>query len=204
MDFKEIFAKIRAALGEEAAPKIEGLLKQVEAEVNSIADDLKAANAESKERKLKIRDLTGQIEDAGAKLKDAEGKLNNPDQVKELTDLKKFKADVLKKRKDGFADEFGKIVKLPQFEKAKDLFKLPKPNDAGEFDFSKMSDEDIDHNLAKVAELQKIGFFGDDQQPPAGGPFNLPRQTQQPPDAPKEATREGLQQHVASMMGRYK
>jgi len=202
MDVKEILAKIRAAAGEEIAPKIDGLLGNIEAEFTNITDDLKAANAESKERKLKIRELTGQLEEAGEKVKEYEGKVNDPALKQEFDALKQFKADVLKGRRDSFAGEFAKIIKHPNFEKAKEQFKLPKPTEAGEYDFSKSADADIEHNLAKMAEYQKIGFFGEEQ--PAGGTgFNLPRNQggEQPPTI-KSA--QDLQAYMAKQLATYK
>jgi hypothetical protein len=197
----EILAKIRAAVGEESTPKIDGLLKQIEAGFASVADDLKAANAESKERKIKIRDLTGQLDDATLKVKDLDGKANNPDLAKEMADLKQFKADALKTKRAAFSGEFATVAKHPNFEKAKEQFKLPKPADDGTFDFSKSTDEEIAHNMAKLDEYRKIGYF--EEQKPAPG-FNGPRNNGQPDAGPKEATREGLNQFIAAGMQRYK
>lgn len=200
-DLKDVLAKIRAAVGEETTPKIDGLLKQIEAGFANVADDLKAANAESKERKLKIRDLTGQLDDATTRAKEFEGKANNPDQAKELADLKQFKIETMKQRRAVFADDFKAVVKHANFEKAKDQFKLPQASETGEYDFSKMADADIEHNLGKLAEYQKIGFFAGDAQ--ANGAFNMPRNSQTPPPAAPK-TREELQAHVAAQMSRYK
>jgi predicted nucleic acid-binding Zn-ribbon protein len=120
MEIKEILAKIKAAVGEEITPKIEGLLKNIEAEFSSVTDDLKAANAESKERKLKLREMQTQLDEAGEKVKGLEGKANDPAQKQELDALKQFKADVLKVRRESFSGEFAKIAKHPNFEKAKE------------------------------------------------------------------------------------
>ncbi len=202
MEFKEILAKIKAAVGEEISPKIEGLLKSVEAEFSSITDDLKAANAESKERKLKIRELTTQLDEAGEKVKGLEGKANDPAQKQELDALKQFKADVLKVRRESFSGEFAKIAKHPNFEKAKEQFKLPKPSESGEYDFSKAADADIEHNLAKMAEYHKIGFFGEAQSQPGAG-FNLPRQGGNG-EPPKIQNSGDLQAHIAAQMAKFK
>lgn len=202
MDVKELLAKIKAAVGEENAPKIDGLLKSVEAEFSSLSDDLKAANAESKERKLKIRELTGQLEETGEKVKEFEGKVNDPALKQELDALKQFKADVLKGRRDSFAGEFAKITKHPNFEKAKEQFRLPKPTEAGEYDFTKAADADIEHNLAKMAEYQKIGFFAHEQQDGGSG-FNLPR-NQGGEQPPKITSAQDLQTYMAKQLATYK
>ena len=204
MDLKEVLAKIKAAAGEEAAPKIDSLLRQVEAEFATIADDLKAANAESKERKLKLRELQTQLDEAGEKVKDYEGKVNDPALKQELEALKQFKGDVLKARRGTFAAEFGEVVKHANFEKAKEQFKLPKPSDSGEYDYTKLSDADIEHNMAKLDEYRKIGFFAAETAPPPGGPYNLPRSTgtQTPTKAPR--TPEELQASIAQQLAQYK
>jgi len=202
MDIKDVLAKIKAAAGEEITPKIDGLLKSIENEFASMGDDLKAANAESKERKLKIRELSGQLEEASDKVKDLDGKANNPDLAKEMADLKQFKADVLKTKRAAFSGEFATVAKHPNFEKAKEQFKLPKPADDGTFDFTKATDEEIAHNVAKLEEYRKIGYFAEEQKPTPG--FNGPRNNGQPDAGPKEATREGLNQFIAAGIQRYK
>jgi predicted nucleic acid-binding Zn-ribbon protein len=202
MDVKEILAKIKAAAGEEIAPKIDGLLKSVEAEFATITDDLKAANAESKERKLKIRELTGQLEETGEKVKEYEGRVNDPALKQEFDALKQFKADVLKGRRESFVGEFAKITKHPNFEKAKEQFRLPKPTESGEYDFTKAADADIEHNMQKMSEYQKIGFFGE-EQPAGGSGFNLPRnQGGEQPPVIKSA--QDLQAHLAKQLSTYK
>lgn len=202
MDVKEILAKIKAAAGEEIAPKIDGLLKSVEAEFATITDDLKAANAESKERKLKIRELTGQLEETGEKVKEYEGRVNDPALKQEFDALKQFKSDVLKGRRESFAGEFAKITKHPNFEKAKEQFRLPKPTESGEYDFTKAADADIEHNMQKMSEYQKIGFFGE-EQPAGGSGFNLPRnQGGEQPPVIKSA--QDLQAHLAKQLSTYK
>jgi len=202
MDLDEVLEQLLNEIPEENRDKAEKLVGQLAGEWNGLIDDLKAANAESKERKLKIRELTGQLEEAGEKVKEYEGKVNDPALKQEFDALKQFKADVLKGRRDSFAGEFAKIIKHPNFEKAKEQFKLPKPTEAGEYDFSKSADADIEHNLAKMAEYQKIGFFGEEQ--PAGGTgFNLPRNQggEQPPTI-KSA--QDLQAYMAKQLATYK
>jgi len=202
MDLDEVLEQLLNEIPEENRDKAEKLVGQLAGEWNGLIDDLKAANAESKERKLNIRELTGQLEEAGEKVKEYEGKVNDPALKQEFDALKQFKADVLKGRRDSFAGEFAKIIKHPNFEKAKEQFKLPKPTEAGEYDFSKSADADIEHNLAKMAEYQKIGFFGEEQ--PAGGTgFNLPRNQggEQPPTI-KSA--QDLQAYMAKQLATYK
>lgn len=203
MDLKEILAKIRAAAGEEITPKIEGFLKSIEAELSSLTDDLKAANAESKERKLKIRELTGQLEETSEKVKEYEGKANDPASKQELETLKQFKADVFKQRRAAFASDFAPVIKHPNFEKAKDQFKLPKPSETGEYDFTKMADADIEHNLAKLSEYQAIGYFAAEQQPGPGG-FNGPRNSGGGNEPPAIKTAADLQAHLATQLKQYK
>lgn len=204
MDIKEIMAKIKAAAGEDVSPKIESFLRQIEAEFATVADDLKAANAESKERKLKLRELQTQLDEAGEKVKDYEGKVNDPALKQELETLRQFKGDVLKARRGTFSAEFGDVTKHANFDKAKEQFKLPKPTDAGEYDFSKLSDADIEHNMAKLDEYRKIGYFAADPVPPPAGPYNMPRSSGsvQPPRAPR--TPEELQAHIAQQLSQYK
>lgn len=176
MDVKQILSQIREAVGAEIEPKIKGFLSQLESGYNDLSDDLKAANAESKERKLKLRDLTAQHDEATAKLKDLETKTNDPKVADELTSLRTFKTETLKRQKDSLIADLGKIEKHPAYAKAKDLFKLPKPDKDGKVDLTKMSDDELEHNVGKLAELNKLGLFAD-ATPQPGSPFNLPRNT---------------------------
>jgi hypothetical protein len=174
MDAKQIISQIREAVGAELEPKIKGFLSQLESGYNDLSDDLKAANAESKERKLKLRELTAQHEEAIAKLKDVESKTNDPKVAEEMAALKTFRTETLKRQKDSLILDLGKIEKHPAYEKAKDLFKLPKPDKDGKVDLTKMSDDELVHNINKLSELNKLGLFENVGAPPAD-PFNMPR-----------------------------
>lgn len=202
MDLDEALEQLLEEIPEENRGKAEKIIGQVADEWNGLIDDLKAANAESKERKLKLREMQTQLDEAGEKVKEFEGKVNDPAQKQELDALKQFKADVLKVRRESFSGEFAKIAKHPNFEKAKEQFKLPKPSESGEYDFTKAADADIEHNLAKMAEYNKIGFFGETEQSPAGG-FNLPRQGGSG-EPPKIQNTGDLQAHIAAQMAKFK
>lgn len=204
MEIKEILAQIRAAAGEDAAPKISGLLQRVEAEFAAVTDDLKAANAESKERKLKLRDLQTQLEEATGKVTEYEAKVNNPETAQELASLKQFKSDVLKARRATFAADFAPVLKHANFEKAKEQFRLPKPAEDGTIDLSKIPDADIEHNLAKLAEYRAIGLFSDAAAAPPAGAFNMPRNGGSGAPPKLDGTEGGLAAHIASQMQHYK
>lgn len=170
MDLQKILDQIRSKLGEKT-PEIESFLKQIEANHNEISEDLKAANGESKTRKLKIRELEQLIEDSKSEIENLKKKTDDPIIKQELEALRSFKADLVKKQRETFIAEFDKVKGHANFEKAKDLFKLPKAKDDGSLDLTKLKDDEIDFNVAKLAELQKLDYFGqiNQQNPP---PFN--------------------------------
>lgn len=173
MDLQKILDQIRSKLGEKA-PEIESFLKQIETIHNDANEDLKAANGESKTRKLKIRELEQLIEDSKLELENLKKKTDDPAVKQELESLRAFKADLVKKQRETFIAEFEKVKGHANFEKAKDLFKLPKAKDDGSLDLTKLKDDEIDFNVAKLAELQKLDYFGqiNQQNPP---PFNSMR-----------------------------
>ena len=172
MDLQKILDQIRSKLGEDSS-KVETLLKQIEADHAETIEDLKNANGESKTRKLKIRELEQLIEDSKAEVETLKKKTDDPAVKQELDVLRAFRAESVKKQRDGFIAEFDKIKGHANFEKAVSLFKLPKPKDDGSFDLSKLKDDEIDHNVVKLAELIKLDYFGqinqNQNQPP---PFN--------------------------------
>ena len=71
MAIKEILDKIANALPADAGNDILSLLADAKREANTVLADLSAANNESKERRLKLGEMSSQIDALNAKLADA-------------------------------------------------------------------------------------------------------------------------------------
>ena len=155
MDIKALLEQVRSQIGDEAVAKVGSALKEIEAGVNDLADTLKAANAESKSRKTKIRELEESKSDLEAQIET----LKKNDNSDELNTLREFKQNYLKSQRENLGREIEKIGKHPNFTKAEKLLKLPQADDKGQRDYAKMSDGDLEFNLAKLQELQALDYF---------------------------------------------
>lgn len=181
----ELISQIEAKVGEEVLPKVQADLKKlqkaysnVEADKAEAEESYKKVVAESMSRKKEIRDLKAQIVEKDGEIKElTENKGGDLEKLQadfeklkaEKTELETFKAETeeklkseFEKRKTAFVSDFGKITSHKNFDAAKGKFKLPKPNDKGEYDFSKTEDADMEHNISKLAEYNDLGFFASD------------------------------------------
>jgi hypothetical protein len=158
MDIKEVVQEIRTRLGEEELPKVETYLKEIERNFLSVVDDLKAANAESKSRKLKLRELQEQLENVQAEAEKLKDTSALDELKKENEQLKEFQKQIFNQNKEKFMKEFSEIAKHPAFEKIKDKIKLPEP-DGENWKFESLTDEDVQYNLQKLNEYKELGIF---------------------------------------------
>ena len=88
MDITKEIAKIKAEVGEEIFAKIKTSLNGIESGVNEAIGDAKRFSAESRERKIKIRELEETIDNSGLDKDSYEKKLAAKDE--EITRLKGF------------------------------------------------------------------------------------------------------------------
>jgi len=175
MDIKALLAKIRQQIGDEAVAKVSSVLKEIETGVEDLADSLSTANTESKNRKIKIRELEGAKGDFEGQLETLK-KENNSE---ELKTLREFKQNSLNSQRDNFSKEIEKISKHPNFVKAETLLKLPAPDAKGVRDFSKIADADLEFNMSKLSELNALDYFatGKNQQAVHGDKTNIVTQS---------------------------
>jgi len=156
MDIKALLTQLRQQLGDEAVAKVSSVLKEIETGVDDIVDSLKAANAESKNRKTKIHELEELKSDLEGQL-EALKKENN---AEELNKLREFRQNYLTAQRQNLGKEIENISKHPNFVKAEKLLKLPEADAKGVRDFSKLTDEDLEYNLSKLQELNALEYFG--------------------------------------------
>jgi|FLOH01.1.fsa_nt_gi hypothetical protein len=167
MDFtKDSVAKLIETIKANATPTDGGLevfnsaLATLMNDAQDTLQSLSVATGEAIERKKKIRKINSDYED----LKIENDELKQQDGLEsmqaEIAKLQEYKASVVKQRTVSFGEHINTVKSHEKFEKAKDLFKLPTPSDDGSFDVSKMSEEDLAHNLTKMEELKKLDYFG--------------------------------------------
>lgn len=160
MDFSKKLSQVREQLDEENLSKVSATLKELEVATGSIADDLKAANGESRNRKVKLREAESKIQDLELKIGDLEKASDHSELTKELETLKAFKTSTLKHSRETFQTDFAKIAKHKNFVKAKDVFDLPKPDKDGNYDLKGLTDEQVEKNTAELLRLTQLEYFG--------------------------------------------
>lgn len=156
--FTEILESVKSNLAEDQSAKINPFLKELEAEFNDVLDSLKAANAESKNRKLKLRELEAEKEDFESKIAELTTKTDTSHLETELNELREYKAKVFNDSKTQFVERFNNIVQHPNFKKAASEFNLPEKN--GEtFDWEKLDEDKMRQNIETLSKLDKLEYF---------------------------------------------
>jgi len=188
MDVKEITSQMREKLGDDFT-KVEALMTRVEGYYESLNEDLRAANGESKKRKLELRKLQGELEDKDAEIETWKTKAEdskNAEKIKTLENenkaLKEFQEKIQMQTRETFKTKFEEVAKTEAFKKVNGKFKLPEPDKEGAYDLSKLSDEDIDYNIQKLEEYTELGIFAEQGHPEA----HNNAQNLFPPDAAKK------------------
>lgn len=212
MDFSAKLEDLKKYLkdGEDAEKglKILGDLKSgIEDFKNDLQGEVKTANAESKERRLALKEserkLNEALADKDAEIEKLNKKVNDPTVASELETLKGEKAafekkwsDIVTERRKTLQTEIEKLADNPKFEKVKNLLKLPKPDKDGKLVFDKLEESEIEHNAAKLAEWKEIGYFEGEAKKNSG--FNLMQGTPPAEDLNNLKTRDDIKAHLAS------
>jgi len=177
MDFTKVIAEIRKSLDDETVAKVGTLLKDLERGIGELIDDAKADSAESKSRKLKIKELESEkekLQDEVEKLKSDNSsealQKQNEELKKENETLKQYQASVLKDRRNSFVTRYDKIKDVVNFDKISKDLKLPEEKD-GKLNWESLSDDDISANLEIISKAEEWGLF---EKQPGGNPPNRP------------------------------
>ena len=166
---KEAISKIREALGEDSS-KVETHLKAIEGdyskfnvELEDLRDTIKHVNTESKQRKLKIRELEGNLDDKDTEMETLKGK-DMTEEVKTLqTKLKGFEdaeVEKIKIKAKGFIDKYDTLKDHTDWDTCKGKFTIPEEKD-GKLDWDSVDINDIAKNADGLTEYIGIGKLGD-------------------------------------------
>ena len=173
MAIKEILDRIKTKLPADAGEEINALLADARREADTILDDLKSANSESKSRKDKLRELQSEIETLKTEAETLKSK-QNTDEFKALQ-AKASEYDKL------IADKNETLIKTWN-EKSK-VFALPETDPLskkaaavkGDFQFPEtITPEIAEHNLKQFSLLEKTSYFQTDSGKPADYPHSNP------------------------------
>jgi len=200
MDFKKLLSEIREALGDDIG-KVDAKLKQIEREADSLSSELIDVKKEAKERRLNERKLQSQIEEKETLIEEWKQKAENPEGKEEFETIKaeneKLKerwASVLTEKRKTLQAEFEKLEKNPKWEKAKKQFRLPEEKD-GAYLFDKWTDEDVEHNAAKLQELKELEYFAD-SEPPRNALNNMRNVSDKTPNYDELESADDIMGHV--------
>ena len=144
-------------------------LSEIERSADRIQSDLTAANNESAERRVTINDLEKKVKDKDTEIAEL-SKRPDPKELEQTIQTQKDKISTLMKgQRTNFENRFKSVSKHQKFEATKKFFKLPEADKDGNYDLSKMSEEDLEHNINKMAEYDEAEMFGKIDQPGAEG-----------------------------------
>ena len=142
---------------------IEGDYSKFNVEMEDLRDTIKHVNTESKQRKLKIRELEGNLEDKDTEMETLKGK-DQSEEVKTLqTKLKGYEeaeVEKIKTKAQGFIDKYDKLKDHADWETCKSKFKIPEEKD-GKLDWDSVDINDVAKNADGLTEYIGIGKLGD-------------------------------------------
>lgn len=188
MDIGKNVSEVRQALKEDTGEGTKTLLAQIETEFATMQDSLKRINSENKtkrealnelqistenlisEKDLEVGKLKKQIETLSddsaisnlqaehtTKVTEFQTKLETLSTENES--LKNSQTELNKIFRTDFINDFNGILENDNFEKVSKLIKMPKKSEDGKFDFTELTDEDIQFNKGKFSEFITLGLF---------------------------------------------
>ncbi len=159
MKIQELIAEIRKSLTAEELAKVSSSLSNVEREYLDTVDNLKSANAESKGRKEKIREMTAEIEE----LKDLTTSVDKlKTQIVELSEYKKqldtIKAKEFETTKTKW-EEKSKLLIVPEDNKQFQTMQRLRTKFVFPEEGKELEAKQIEQNLQAFELLETAGVF---------------------------------------------
>ena len=161
MAIKELIDQVRSQISSEDSEKVGILLEQIKNEASDLQSSKAAVDTESKNRRIKLRELESEIEGLKIERDDFKTKYDSFDDSplkQRLQELESKYSSSLQTQVRSFQTFFDSVKDHPKFEKAKSRFKIPE-GDNGALDFSKLAPEDIEHNISVQNDLQQLEYF---------------------------------------------
>lgn len=165
MDIAKLTDRIKSEVDKDKLEAITPVLKEIEIGVVSLIENVKDASAESKARKLKIREMQGQINDMDVDIDDLRKKADTSELTAQLKELETFKAGVQEETRKSFLNRFNAVKEDPRFEKASTFLKLPEAGENGEMDFESITNDEMAHNLTELKKLDQLDYFSNEEKP---------------------------------------
>jgi len=167
MSIKESIDQVRSQLPDEALSKVGSVLENIKTEVQETEDRLSAANTESRNRKIKLREYETKIEDYDVRITELQGKVDSFDDTSLKTEVEQYKNkynNLIGNQKQSFISSFEQIKIHPNFETAKSRFVIPDEKD-GKPDWESMDVETLEKNLSALNDLNQLNYFATKNEP---------------------------------------
>jgi len=160
MEISKVVTEISQGLAEGTPESVKTQLKDIERSYLSLVDDLTSANSESKQRKIKIRQLSTELDDSKLQIES----LGNDEELTRLkTENENYKVEIKEvhtERRQKFEEAYKSISTHESFDKIKDY--LPKVEKEGDvLKFSDLTIQQISTGLTEINKFQQAGLFGD-------------------------------------------
>lgn len=159
MDITKQLDRVRSLVGPEKVEEINDTLKEIEVGVVGLIDNVKDASAESKARKLKIRQMQSDLNDKETDIAELTEKADVSKYEDEIKSLRAFKDGVIEEGRNSFINRYEKFADNPRMEKASQFFTLPDKDEDGKMDWSKIEDDAMAKNLAEFKKLETLDYF---------------------------------------------
>lgn len=157
MEINEIIANVLAKVPDESKTAVEGQLKQIERSYAAMVEDVRIANSESKDRRLKLRDVESKLSEYETEIEQLKNDTTVADLTKQVEGLKSFQSQIYKQNRDTFKNKVDTYSKNSTFEKVTPLLSIPVKDD--KFDFDAMDDTAVKSGLEKLNEYEQLGIF---------------------------------------------
>ena len=175
MDIVKLTDRVRSEVDKDKLEALTPILKEIEVGVVTLIENVKDASAESKARKLKIREMQGQLNDNDVDIDELRKKADTSELTAELKNLKVFKAGVQEETRTSFLNRYNKVKNDPRFEKASSFLKMPEAGENGEMDFTEISNDDMASNLTELKKLDQLDYFSSPEKPKEAHADQVPK-----------------------------
>jgi len=164
MDVKEVIDRVRSKLTDEQLSDVGADLEQIKSGYLEKIGEVKAAVAESMERKKKIREMTENVEDLTLDRDDWRKKFESHDDsalIEERDSYKQKWQNHLSMQRGLFEKFYESAKESDTWKKVSDEYKIPED---GSWD--KLESSDIENNIEKMNYHKKLGLFDSEQPKP--------------------------------------
>ena len=165
---RSILDRVRSKIPDEALSEVSSDLKAIESGYLEVSDSAKVASSESKDRKLKLRELNDELENIKIERDDWKKKFDEYDDTdlkKERDTYKQKYQNFLEDQKSAFQDFFKKASSSDAWKRVADEYKIP-DKEGDEYKWESLDPDALENNISKMNYHNKLGLFETQQVKP--------------------------------------